>query len=72
MFSFCTLMIVFLNACSLDTTKTKSEILEIPNIDEYTTLLVQSVDEEGASSNSTSKVITDINEIQAFIEKVNN
>lgn len=71
MFSFCTLMIAFLNACSLDTTKTKSEILEIPNIEEYTTLLVQSVDEEGVSSNSTSKVITDINEIQAFIEKVN-
>ncbi|MBX9958388.1 hypothetical protein ABKP09_26045 [Peribacillus frigoritolerans] len=71
MFSFCTLMIVFLNACSLDTTKTKSEILEIPNIDEYTTLLVQSVDEEGVSSESTSKVITDINEIHAFIDKVN-
>ncbi|MFE4814766.1 hypothetical protein ACFQ9Y_27315 [Peribacillus simplex] len=71
MFSVCILMIVCLNACSLDTTKTKSEILEIPNKDEYTTLLVQSVDENGVSSESTSKVITDINEIQAFIEKVN-
>ncbi|MET1176708.1 hypothetical protein ABG775_01780 [Peribacillus simplex] len=39
--------------------------------DEYTTLLVQGVDEDGVSSESTSKVITDINEIQAFIEKVN-
>ena len=43
---FCMLMIIFLNACSLETTKTKSEILEIPNEDEYTTLLVQGVDED--------------------------
>ena len=71
MFSMCILMIIFFNACSLETTKTKSEILEIPNGDEYTTLLVQGVDEDGVTSQSTSKVITDINEIQAFIEKVN-
>ncbi|MED3690000.1 hypothetical protein ACFWMS_28995 [Peribacillus butanolivorans] len=71
MFSMCILMIIFLNACSLETTKKKSEILEIPNEDEYTTLLVQGVDEDGVTSQSTSKVITDINEIQAFIEKVN-
>ncbi|WP_144529189.1 hypothetical protein [Peribacillus simplex] len=70
-FSMCILMIIFLNACSLETTKTKSGILEIPNEDEYTTLLVQGVDEDGVTSQSTSKVITDINEIQAFIEKVN-
>ncbi|WP_375090436.1 hypothetical protein [Peribacillus sp. RS7] len=67
----CILMIIFLNACSLETTKTKREILEMPNEDEYTTLLVQGVDEEGVTSQSTSKAITDINEIQAFIEKVN-
>ncbi|MCY8940233.1 hypothetical protein QUF81_00950 [Peribacillus simplex] len=71
MFSMCILMIIFLNACSLETTKTKNKILEIPNEDEYTTLLVQGVDEDGVSSESTSKVITDINDIQAFIEKVN-
>ncbi|MGN7397303.1 hypothetical protein [Peribacillus frigoritolerans] len=71
MFSMCILMIIFLNACSLETPKTKSGILEIPNEDEYTTLLVQGVDEDGVTSQSTSKVITDINEIQAFIEKVN-
>ncbi|MFJ7311133.1 hypothetical protein [Peribacillus frigoritolerans] len=71
MFSMCILMIIFLNACSLETTKTKSKILEIPNEDEYTTLLVQGVDEDGVTSQSTSKVITDINEIQDFIEKVN-
>ncbi len=29
------------------------------------------IDEDGVSSESTSKVIIDINEIQAFIEKVN-
>ncbi|KOR80515.1 hypothetical protein AM232_20195 [Bacillus sp. FJAT-21352] len=71
MFSMCILMIIFLNACSLETTKTKSIILEIPSGDEYTTLLVQGVDDDGVTSQSTSKVITDSNEIQAFIEKVN-
>lgn len=71
MFSMCILMIILLNACSLETTKTKSKILEIPNEDEYTTLLVQGVDEDEVTSQSTSKVITDINEILDFIEKVN-
>ncbi len=32
---------------------------------------MQGVDEDGVSSESTSKVITDINEIQAFVEKLN-
>lgn len=72
LFFSCIFMMMLLTACSLDNKSTKDVVLEIPNIDIYTTLLVQGVDKNGVSSEATLKVITDSNKIQAFIEKVNN
>ncbi|WP_419881556.1 hypothetical protein ACN6MY_18895 [Peribacillus sp. B-H-3] len=70
MLSVCLVTILILNACSTDAAKTKSQVLNIPNIDQYNTLFVQGVDKNGVSSESATSFITDHNQLQAFIRKM--
>jgi chemotaxis protein CheY-P-specific phosphatase CheC len=59
----------FVSGCSNQ--EAKSISINIPNINDYTVLSVQGVNEYGAASESTSKLINDDKEIKAFINKVN-
>lgn len=64
------LCVIFVSGCK-DGASTNTSIT-IPNINDYTILFIQGVDENGAASSSTSKTIDDAEEIQDFINKVNN
>lgn len=62
-------LIISLSGCMGD--KEISSSINIPNINDYTVLYIQSVDKNGAASESTSKYITDKNDIETFIKKIN-
>ncbi|MFD0048159.1 hypothetical protein ACFVHQ_02280 [Actinomycetes bacterium NPDC127524] len=70
MISVCMSAILFLNACSPDAAKTKSQVLNIPNSKQYTTLFVQGVNNNGVSTESTTAFISDHNQLSAFIKKM--
>ena len=63
--------IVFLSGCVNKEEYSKSTILNIPNVSDYTFLYVQGVDDKGMASESTSTMINDNKKIREFISKVN-
>lgn len=63
--------IVLLSGCSNKEEYSKSTVLNIPNVSDYTFLYVQGVDDKGMASESTSKLINDNKKIREFISKVN-
>lgn len=67
--SFFIMIALLLVACRSEPAETI--VLKIPNQESYTTLFIQGVDENGTTSEATSKISRDQEEIKAFIEKVN-
>ncbi|MGE7625072.1 hypothetical protein ACQKMD_19190 [Viridibacillus sp. NPDC096237] len=64
-----TLMIV--SACGKDDKMSKTKEIKIPDTEDYQSLYVQGVNEEGVGTDTTRKTITDKEIIQSFIQKVN-
>jgi hypothetical protein len=63
---------VLISGCASGEKKVASTSIDIPNVDKYSVLYIQGVDANGASSEATSKYITEDKEIKSFIDKVNN
>ena len=66
-----TLSIFFLSGCLNNEENNESAKLELPNVSDYSYLMVQGVDENGVSSEATSKIVKDDKKIDEFISKVN-
>lgn len=67
--SFFIMIALLLVACRSEPAETI--VLKIPNQESYTTLFIQGVDENGTTSEATSKISRDQEKIETFIEKVN-
>lgn len=66
-----TLSTFFLSGCLNNEENNESTKLELPNVSDYSYLIVQGVDENGVSSEATSKIVNDDKKIDKFISKVN-
>jgi hypothetical protein len=62
---------VLISGCASEEKKVASTSIDIPNVDEYTVLYIQGVDDNGVSSEATSEYITEDKEIKSFVEKIN-
>lgn len=72
--TLCLAVILFLvSGCTSNQTERKSVVLNIPNVDKYTFLYVQGVDNTGeiVPYEGASEGIKDVDKIKAFIDKVN-
>ena len=66
-----TLTTFCLSGCLNNEENSESTKLELPNVSDYSYLYVQGVDENGVSSEATSKIVKDDKKIDEFISKVN-
>ena len=66
-----TISTFFLSGCLNNEENNESTKLELPNVSDYSYLIVQGVDENGVSSEATSTIVKDDKKIDEFISKVN-
>jgi len=63
--------LVVVSACGKEDKANENKKIKIPDTEDYQSLYVQGVNNEGVGTDSTRKIITDKKIIQSFIEKVN-
>jgi len=69
---YLTVILFLVSGCTNNNTESKSIVLNIPNVDEYTFLYVQGVDKDGdiVPDEGASEGIKDDEKIKTFISKV--